>query len=682
MRVRNLVCITLVIIGFGGNTVGQLVRRQMPLPILNYPKEKDVVDIPFEVENSRIVVPVTVNGSQPLRFVLDTGLSGAIYYGSKAETLGLKMAGEMQVRGVGGGGTPSTVPIASGVNFNIGGIELTNAHLALRPSNAPYDGVIGRPLFGNVVVEFDWEKKVLHLYEPKSFKYAGSGAVLPLTLDDGGRPYTTASVVMDTKTIPVKLVVDTGGSHTLLLDVGSDPDITLPKGATKAVLGRGASGEITGHSGEIKALQFGGHNFSNVPTIFPDASLGNAGLGGRHGNLGMGILRRFKVIYDYSRQQMIVEPNSFVNESFPRPGPGPTANQSQPATGSNLSELDEFLKQAAGRDAFSGVVLVAKNGEPVFVKAYGLANKKDNIANRIDTKFDLGSMNKMFTAVAIAQLAERGKLSFTDTIAKVLPDYPNRNIAERVTVHHLLTHTSGMGNYQNQDFLANLKKIRTNGDLLPFFVNEPLTFEPGTKWQYSNAGFVVLGLIIERVSRQNYFDFVKENIFKPAGMTDTESYERDRQTTDLAIGYMRMNAEGRPDPSLPLRENTSIRPLRGSAAGGGYSTVNDLLKFSQALYGHKLLSEKYTTIVTTGKVEAGGPDRKYGYGFGDNLIDGLHITGHNGGGPGIGANFDIFPELGYTAVVLSNYSAPTMIPVVKKIRELIGKSRAVVENPV
>ena len=348
--------------------------------------------------------------------------------------------------------------------------------------------------------------------------------------------------------------------------------------------------------------------------------------------------------------------------------------QQRPSTRSTFSELDEFLKELAGRDAFSGVVLVAKNGEPVFVKAYGLANKKDNSANRIDTKFDLGSMNKMFTAVAIAQLVERGKLSFTDTIAKVLPEYPNKSVAERVTIHQLLTHTSGMGNYQNQQFIANLNKIRTNADLLPFFINEPLAFDPGTKWQYSNAGFVVLGLIIERVSKQSYFDFVRENIFKPAGMSDTESFERDKQTPNLAIGYMRMNADGRPDPSLPLRENTSIRPLRGSAAGGGYSTVTDLLKFGQALYGHKLLSEKYTRIVTTGKVEAGGVDRKYGYGFGDNLIDGVHVTGHNGGGPGIGANFDIFPELGYTAVVLSNYSAPTMMPVVRKIRELIGKN--------
>jgi len=139
---------------------------------------------------------------------------------------------------------------------------------------------------------------------------------------------------------------------------------------------------------------------------------------------------------------------------------------------------------------------------------------------------------------------------------------------------------------------------------------------------------------------------------------------------------MRMNDRGMPDPSVPLRENTSIRPTKGSPAGGGYSTVEDMLKFSLALYGHKLLTPKFTEIVTTGKVESGAPGRKYGYGFGDSVIDGMHIVGHNGGGPGIGANFDIFPEIGYAAVILSNYSAPTMMPVVKKVRELIGRSSA------
>jgi CubicO group peptidase (beta-lactamase class C family) len=228
-----------------------------------------------------------------------------------------------------------------------------------------------------------------------------------------------------------------------------------------------------------------------------------------------------------------------------------------------------------------------------------------------------------------------------------------------------------MGSYFNEKFLANLNNMRTVADYLPLFANDPLAFEPGSKWQYSNSGFTVLGLIIEKVSGQSYYDYVKEHIFKPAGMVNTDSYERDRDVPNLAIGYTKMGDNGRPDPSAPRRANTPMRPLKGSPAGGGYSTVEDLLRFSVALRGHKLLSQKYTEIVTTGKVEMGGPGGKYGYGFGEEVSNGRHVVGHNGGGPGLGANFDMFPELGYTAVVLGNYDPPATMPVVMKIRELI-----------
>jgi CubicO group peptidase (beta-lactamase class C family) len=334
-------------------------------------------------------------------------------------------------------------------------------------------------------------------------------------------------------------------------------------------------------------------------------------------------------------------------------------------------ELNTYLDQASASDAFSGAVLVAKNGQPIFKKAYGLANKANNTPNNVDTKFDLGSMNKMFTAIAIAQLVERGKLSFTDTVGKLLPDYSNKQVAEKVTIHQLLTHTSGMGSYFNRKFQANQNNLRTVADYLPLFADEPLAFEPGSKWQYSNSGFVVLGLIIEKLSGQSYFNYVKEHIFKPAGMVNSDSYEKDKDVPNLAIGYMNMGDNGAPDPSAPRRPNTPMRALKGSPAGGGYSTVDDMLKFSVALQNHKLLSQKYTDTVTTGKVEMAGPSRKYAYGFGEEMSNGRRIVGHNGGGPGTSANFDMFTELGYTAVILGNYDPPAMMPLVKRIRELI-----------
>lgn len=338
-----------------------------------------------------------------------------------------------------------------------------------------------------------------------------------------------------------------------------------------------------------------------------------------------------------------------------------------------VRELEIYLSNLSTEDKFSGAVLVARNGVPIFKKAYGLANKNTNTANNMETKFNIASMNKMFTAVAIAQLAERGKLSFDDTIGKHLPNYPNKSVAEKVTIHHLLTHTSGMGNYQNEKFFAQLDRTKTVADLLPFFAGESLAFEPGAKWQYSNAGFAVLGLIIERVSGQNYFDYVRKNIFTLAGMNDTDSYEKGANVKNLAVGYTRMSlgGQGQPDPTAPRRENTQMLPIKGSPAGGGYSTLDDLLKFALALQNNKLLSKKFTEIVTTGKFDVGGPVGKYAYGFGDKISGGKHIVGHNGGSFGIGANFDMFPELGYTAVILSNYDPPAMMPVIMKIRALI-----------
>lgn len=338
-----------------------------------------------------------------------------------------------------------------------------------------------------------------------------------------------------------------------------------------------------------------------------------------------------------------------------------------------MRELETYLDNLSTEDKFSGAVLVAKDGQPVFKKAYGLANKNTNAANNTETKFNVGSNNKMFTAVAIAQLAERGKLSFDDPISKHLPNYPNKAVADKVTVHQLLTHTSGMGSYFNDKFFEKLDKTKTLADLLPFFADEPLAFEPGAKWQYSNAGFTVLGLIIEKISGQNYFDYVWENIFKPAGMNNTDSFERGAKVENLAIGYTRatLSDRGRPDPNAPLRDNTQMLPLKGSSAGGGYSTLDDMLKFAVALQNNKLLSKKFTEIVTTGKFDVGGPMGKYAYGFGDKFFNGKHIVWHNGGGPGIGANFDMFPELGYTAIIFSNLDSPAMFPIITKIRELI-----------
>ena len=375
----------------------------------------------------------------------------------------------------------------------------------------------------------------------------------------------------------------------------------------------------------------------------------------------------------YAIADIRVQPSSRPDDNQSSAKPGGDGEQA-PSAQKNMTDaqivssvaayLDELVKQ----DKFSGVVLIAKNGKPIFEKAYGLANKSKNVANNNETKFNLGSMNKMFTAVAIAQLVQAGKLSFEDTVGKYLPDYPNKEVAAKVTIHQLLTHTSGLGSYWNARFDARKASIRSVSDYLALFADEPAQLEPGKRFQYSNSGYIVLGAIIEKVSGKSYYDYVREHIYKPAGMNDTDAYEMTAEPSNLAMGY---TAEGAGDGGR--HENGATRPNRGGPAGGGYSTVEDLLKFHVALRDHKLLNEKYTELVTTGKVSMGGA--KYAYGFGEEIINGKRVIGHNGGAPGIGSDLSMYADLGYTAVVMTNYDPLLMMPVVRKIREMITLSR-------
>jgi len=332
--------------------------------------------------------------------------------------------------------------------------------------------------------------------------------------------------------------------------------------------------------------------------------------------------------------------------------------------------LNSYLKRLAAADVFSGSVVVAKDGKPIFQNSYGLASKAYNVPNRIDTKFNLGSMNKMFTAVAIAQLVEQGKLSFDDTVGKILPDYPNKEVAAKVTVHHLLTHTSGLSDYFTPRFFETSKdRFKAVKDYLPLFVDQPLLFQPGERLSYSNAGFMLLGAIIEKVSGQDYFTYVREHVYKPAGMNDTDAYELDHDTPNLAIGYTSEDENGRYVPG-PRANNLFSHVVKGGPAGGGFSTAPDLLKFTNALVGDKLLSQHSREILTTGKVVY-APGIKYGYGFFCSEIHGQKVIGHAGGFLGINSELDIHLGTGYTLIVMSNYDPPIAQQIITKIRQVI-----------
>jgi CubicO group peptidase (beta-lactamase class C family) len=332
--------------------------------------------------------------------------------------------------------------------------------------------------------------------------------------------------------------------------------------------------------------------------------------------------------------------------------------------------IESYLDKLAAADVFSGAVIVAREGKPIFQKAYGLANQKSKLPNQLDTKFNIGPLGKMFTAVAIAQLAEQGKLSFEDTLDKHLPDYPNQEVAKHVTIHELLTHTSGLGDYFNPRYGKSKDSLRTVSDYFPLFVNDPPEFTPGQKWRYSNAGYIVLGAIIEKESGQSYFDYVKSHLFKPAGMTNTDYYEVGQDTPNLAVGYTNITRDGQL-LLFPRQENVTRLQIKGGPAGGGYSTVEDLLKFDIALRNHKLLNSKFTDVVLAGKVDLGGEGSRAAYGFVDQKVNGKRIVGEGGGFPGANGRFDMYLDLGYSVAALSNYDPPSAQRVTNKLRAMI-----------
>lgn len=314
----------------------------------------------------------------------------------------------------------------------------------------------------------------------------------------------------------------------------------------------------------------------------------------------------------------------------------------RPSTSSKANDKEltnavrDYLNELVKSDKFSGVVLVAKNGKPIFQQAYGKADKEKNIPNQVDTKFNIGSINKTFTQFAILQLVAQEKLSLNDPIKKFLPDYPNKAAAEKVTIRHLLNMTSGIGDFFNERYQSMPKeKLRAIKDYFPLFADKPLEFEPGTSNRYSNGGYAVLGAIIEQVSGVDYYSYVREHIFKPANMLETDSYEKDATISNRAQGYTKPQNGG-----AKRINNYQSLPGRGSSAGGGYSTANDLLKYQIALK---------QGILASG-------DRGGGIGI-------------SGGAPGLNAALESGGKNDYVIVVLSNYDPPSAETVAQQIRK-------------
>jgi CubicO group peptidase (beta-lactamase class C family) len=336
--------------------------------------------------------------------------------------------------------------------------------------------------------------------------------------------------------------------------------------------------------------------------------------------------------------------------------PVPAPAGSVPAAendGDLADKVEQHVATLRGNDAFSGAILIAHKDSILLKHAWGLADVAKRIPNTVDTQFCLGSMNKMFTAVAILQLVQQGKLMLDKPIATYWPDYPNQDLATRVTIRQLLSHTGGTGEIFTPEYTAHRLDTRTLADYVKLYGKRPVSFVPGSRMEYSNYGFILLGRIIELTSGESYDDYVRKHIYLPAGMLQTEARPESELVRGRAIGYARelgvptdrsSSAEQGPGGLAP---NTDWLPWSGTSAGGGYSTVQDLLLFADALQRGKLLSPALLKEATTDN-----PSHP-GYGLGFYVLPGGGY-GHGGGAPGINAELHILPQRGYVVVALTN----------------------------
>lgn len=375
----------------------------------------------------------------------------------------------------------------------------------------------------------------------------------------------------------------------------------------------------------------------------------------------------------------------FVTVCGPASGPPATASTPEVSTATWRS-FGRWLASQAGAGEFSGTALVAKDGRLLLDAGYGMADRHAGVANTVRTKFTIASIGKLFTAVAIAQLVERHKLSFDDTVGHYLAGFAPA-VADHVTIGELLDMTSGLGDV----VLSSANPPTGIAGMLRLIEKEPLQSTPGSRFLYSNDGYIVLGAIIERVSGQSYAHYLDQHVFKPAGMTHTDvSVYTPAHVRGMAHGYMLVGDNGEPvspgapsaneagsNPQAVSWQDNSNRPQIANPSGGAYSTVGDLFRFAEALLAHKLLSPSMTDTVLTPRVNApqpgGPPVDEYTYGFAYQAIDGVAFVGHNGGTPGYAGQIDIYPKTGYVVVILTNQDQ-ALVPAIQKSEAILTGS--------
>lgn len=348
------------------------------------------------------------------------------------------------------------------------------------------------------------------------------------------------------------------------------------------------------------------------------------------------------------------------------PGAAQAGGTPVPASLRPGGEVDQYLSRIAAADQFSGTVLVARDGHSVLSRSFGYADKKKGLRNRADTIFCLGSVTKLFTSIAVAQLAQAGALTLIDTIGRHLTGFA-ANVADRVTLHHLLTHTSGLGSFTDDAGYFEEAATWTTPDqmmdgTLRYIRTETLAFAPGTGSLYSNSAFHLLGCIVQKVSGQSYYDYVRQHVFRPAGMTDSDftTLPQWKSGSRYAHPYATDRSSGTRSDALDGNAFDYI----GNPAGNAFATATDLVRFVRALSGDSLLDVAYREIFLTAKLPRPPMPAMpplpavvpfEGYGPSHFVINAHRVAGHLGAAPGVTTGVDWYADAGWTVVCLSNY---------------------------
>jgi CubicO group peptidase (beta-lactamase class C family) len=348
---------------------------------------------------------------------------------------------------------------------------------------------------------------------------------------------------------------------------------------------------------------------------------------------------------------------------FEPAAPVPASEQAQ------LRQLGSYLKKLGDAEVFSGVVVIARGGKPIFSQAYGYADRDKKIANTVDTPFLLGSMNKLFTGLAIGRLVEQGKLSYEDPLSKFVPDFPDAQSAQRIKIKHLLSHTSGLSSF-NPSFSPPGDRTVTVKTILDSVQRQPPQFEPGTKWSYSNTGIQLLGRVIEVVTGQDYYEYVRKNVYRRGGMKRDPFPDYSRGAIAMAQPY-----EIEWDETRPRWANRmAVTARRGGPAGGGIASAPDLIRLANAMNAGRIVKPETLRLHASAKPELA--TQHYGYAFSVRArMAKRPLVGHGGNAPGQCTEYGALADTPYTIVVLSNLTSGTCMSVTGKILQVLQPTK-------